>query len=147
MRYNKIASTREVNESPDQQSRFTIVSKELQTTTWGLSIKQSLFKHRYTLREGERERERERAVSESGQFQRSEASPKQSLSKQRYTQRARERARAAVFAKCKQPSCTGLRALLRSILQGGRGAWQGIVIWVQSYGTSLLLRMLSPLNR
>ena len=113
MRYNKIASTREVNESPDQQSRFTIVSKELQTTTLSLSTKQSSFTHRYTLREGERERE-SGLFLRAGYFSEVKQAPsKVYLSKATLSERDRVR---AVSANGKQHSYAGLRALLKSIL-------------------------------
>ena len=60
---------RRSTEDPDQQSRSALVSKELQTTTLSLSTKQSLFKHRYTLREGERARARAGCFSEVKQAQ------------------------------------------------------------------------------
>ena len=77
-------------EGLDQQSRFTIVSKELQTTTLSLSTKQSLFKHRYTCREGERKRVRagccwERAVSAKW------SKPEAKVHSQRERERERER--------------------------------------------------------
>ena len=96
VRCNKIASTEEVNGRPGPAISVP-VSKELQSTTLSLNAEFNIGTLSERERGGERERERERA-SESGLL-----------------------LRAGCFSEVKATFCTGLRALLRRILQGGGG--------------------------